>query len=214
MKKVSELGLEVIQLEDQILLVKEIKHSCGPWILQNNKQYSDEIIRPSHERDFGSRDKDIVASTKQLEGLPVLVIEDEFIIAENMLRSDPDFETEGFSEYQNGRLNGIIEGYNEARQIYKFTEEDLRKAFWFGKEWLMDLPEEYIKHNYGISNSDSMNDNQVFDAFVESITKKELWIEAEEKHFRTVKNEQGQVIDHEFILEPKITDNQIKAVWK
>jgi len=35
-------------------------------------------------------------------------------IAEQMIESHPDFKSEGFSDYQNGRFNGIIHGYNKA----------------------------------------------------------------------------------------------------
>lgn len=70
----------------------------------------------------------IIASTLDLEEVPKIVIEDELPIkeAEKILKSHRDYEAEGFSEYQNGRFNGIIEGlqHNPAQ----FTEEDIRKA--------------------------------------------------------------------------------------
>lgn len=34
-------------------------------------------------------------------------------LAEDLLKAHPDFEAEGMSEYQNGRYNGIIEGFIE-----------------------------------------------------------------------------------------------------
>lgn len=52
-------------------------------------------------------------------------------LAEDMLKSHKDFEGEGFSDYQNGRLNGIYEGFQKALELMgdkKFSEEDVRKA--------------------------------------------------------------------------------------
>lgn len=51
--------------------------------------------------------------------------------AEKMIMSDPDFKMEGFSAYQNGRFNGIIEGaaWQEKRM---YSEEHLKNAFRVG----------------------------------------------------------------------------------
>lgn len=49
-------------------------------------------------------------------------------LAEDMLKSHKDFEGEGFSDYQNGRLNGIYEGFQKALAILgdkKFNEVDM-----------------------------------------------------------------------------------------
>ena len=48
--------------------------------------------------------------------------------AEKLITSHPDFKTEGFSDYQNGRLNGIIEGAElQAKRMY--SDEHLKNAF-------------------------------------------------------------------------------------
>lgn len=57
-------------------------------------------------------------------------------MAEDVLKSHKDFNTEGFSDYQNGRLNGIYEGFQKALELIgdkKFTEEDLSSAM----NWIM-----------------------------------------------------------------------------
>ena len=46
--------------------------------------------------------------------------------AERLIREDPDFEVEGFSPYQNGKLNGFIQGaYWKQERMY--SEEDMIK---------------------------------------------------------------------------------------
>lgn len=206
MKNIKELGLELIELEDQVLLVDrdlnkggDTKYYLNGFIgrLYSNPQYQSydildfdgtllERVRiKSNEVPYR-----IIASTKPLEGLPLLVIEDE-------LKDLAEKRFTGSDDITNYNLRfGFVEGYKKAKETYKFTEDDLRRAYLAGR-------------NNGESKSDKN-----FNDLLKSLTKKELWIEVEEKHFRTVKNEQGQFIDHELILEPKITDNQIKAVWK
>jgi hypothetical protein len=52
-------------------------------------------------------------------------------LAENIVTSHPNFKSEGFSDYQNGKLNGIIEGFNKAMELMgdkKFSDKDIRKA--------------------------------------------------------------------------------------
>jgi len=44
--------------------------------------------------------------------------------AERLVKEHPDFKAEGFSEYQNGRFNGIIEGAKwQAERMY--SEKDM-----------------------------------------------------------------------------------------
>jgi hypothetical protein len=86
-----------------------------------------------------------------LEGIPLLPEfsqeDDVYRIAEEMLTSHPDFKAEGFSDYQNGRHNGIIDGYNKAKETYKYTEDDLINAMYkgsqlskkFGSRYMIDL---------------------------------------------------------------------------
>ena len=44
-------------------------------------------------------------------------------LAEDMLKSHKDFKAEGFSDYHNGRLNGINEGFQKALELLTFKSE-------------------------------------------------------------------------------------------
>jgi hypothetical protein len=44
-------------------------------------------------------------------------------LAEDMLKSHKDFNAEGFSDYHNGRLNGIYEGFQKAIELLTFKSE-------------------------------------------------------------------------------------------
>jgi hypothetical protein len=55
-------------------------------------------------------------------------------VAERLLRDHRDFEVEGDSSYQNGRLNGILEGLKyQSERMY--SEEDVRDAFALGMDY-------------------------------------------------------------------------------
>jgi hypothetical protein len=55
-------------------------------------------------------------------------------VAERLLRDHRDFEAEGDSSYQNGRLNGILEGLKyQSERMY--SEEDVRDAFALGMDY-------------------------------------------------------------------------------
>ena len=54
-------------------------------------------------------------------------------VAEKLVKNHPDFNVEGFSDYHNGRFNGILEGYKLAQQKL-YSEEDLREAFRQGEQ--------------------------------------------------------------------------------
>jgi hypothetical protein len=57
-------------------------------------------------------------------------------VAERLLRDHRDFEVEGDSSYQNGRLNGILEGLKyQSERMY--SEEDMKLSFEAGKKGYM-----------------------------------------------------------------------------
>ena len=200
MKKVSELGLEVIELEDQVLLVDNLNPKPGGYLFDNG-----EIYGPFEANDpLIDYKGNIITSIKPLEGLPLLVIEDD---VEEIAWDYTEGNTK--SKWAPIVRNAVVYGYNKAKETYKFTEEDLRKAFEAGS----NFKEKNFKEVH-LTDSNIVLKEPDFNKYSESLTKKELWIEVEEKHFRTVKNNEGQVIDHQFTIEPKITNNQIKAVWK
>jgi hypothetical protein len=70
-----------------------------------------------------------------LEGVPLLPefsqeddVED---LALEYTSSKGNVNPEGYSDKQVGLLHGFIDGYNKAKETYKYTEEDLRKAMYF-----------------------------------------------------------------------------------
>lgn len=72
-------------------------------------------------------------------------------IAEQMIESHPDFKSEGFSDYQNGRFNGIIDGYNKAlsdNYDKKFTLDDMRKCFEASRETIKHPDWDNIYDNF------------------------------------------------------------------
>lgn len=187
MKKISELGLELIELEGQILLVEKEKKLSknGDWYLSHNNNIIHKWeMYGIHEGKQAWITK-IVASTKPLEGLPLLVIKDYINIPEFYLQLE--------------KLR-FQQGYDKARETFKFTEEDLRRA--------IDIARETLEYDERRGWYETKSEEEI----IQSLTKKELWVDVEEKHFRTVKNNDGKVIDHQFTIQPKITNNQIKAI--
>ena len=72
-------------------------------------------------------------------------------LAEEIVTSHPDFKTEGFSDYQNGKLNGIIEGFNKSMELNKdklFTVEDMVGYFDWHKKQGYVSHEPYDIHEY------------------------------------------------------------------
>lgn len=204
LKNIKELGLETIQLEDQVLLVDNINVSESLYVLCKNKIYSNKIHSFNGIR--YDECKRVITSTKPLEGLPVLVIEDEAMLNVLNLIEESKIETESTKIILMG---SYITGYNKAKEIYKFTEEDLRKA--------IDISQSssYVSTQH-FSGHSSVKYNFKVDEIIESLTKKELWIEFEnyftDECERNEGNRDGESIKKSLI--PKITNNQIKAVWK
>lgn len=206
MKSVTELGLETIQLEDQVLLVDQdlsrggdTKYYLNGFIgrLYSNPQYQSYDILDFDgsllERVRIKSDEipyRIIASTKPLEGIPLLVIEDEAML--NALNVIEEGKIENKST-QIIFIGSYTTGYNKAKETYKFTEEDIREAIC--EAW-----------NSCEDNEDEETFTQVFNRIIQSLTKKELWVETEEKI----------ALDGHTIIgtELKITNNQIKGVWK
>lgn len=213
MKKISELGLELIELEDQVLLVDrdlnkggDTKYCLNGFIgrLYSNTQYrSYDILDFDGSLLKRVRIKSdeipyrIIGSTKPLEGLPLLVIEDE-AQAESDNYFSEQFKKETPSHYYH--LNdGFKKGYNKAKETYKFTEKDLRDIF------LMGLMEK-ISSLLNEKPLDKKDIESLFQKYLKSLTKKELWVETEEKI----------ALDGHTIIktELKITNNQIKGIRK
>lgn len=168
MKNIKELGLELIELEDQVLLV---------------------------DRKLGIKH---IASTKPLEGIPLLVIEDE---AESEYYKT--HAKAGFGDYDD--FPTFKEGYDKAKETYKFTEGNLlviRNKFVqllpIGDINAWDLIKSIQKYT------------EWFDKYIQSLTKKELWVEVELSLIKE-NHKTGYTVEK---LVPKTTNNQIKAIWK
>lgn len=195
MKPIQELKLELIELEDQVLLLdKNSKMIGGDWYYNsyyNTVNRRDGCIS-SEKKASGITVCKVISSTKQLEGLPLLMIEDvvdrlAYDYCDNTVPKD----------VTRSLHYSFKRGYLKAKETYKFTEVDLLIAFNTGR-------------TYEKSNHNGVGQNELVD-YIKSLTKKELWIEVYERckcgttcEFNECRHEQKL----------KITNNQIKAVWK
>lgn len=195
MRPISELGLEAIQLEDQVLLVD------SKWKYKNEKIsiYLDTVSIKSNATlsgwfgiGFINNHKEIIASTKPLEGLPILVIEDE---VHNLLNKI-SVEDENLSSMIVPLSFKI--GYNKAKETFKFTEEDLRKA-------MKDVSTEIACIDGELESQSPARIYTWIEKYIQSLTKKELWIEADCTLVGLGLSDN---------CHPKITEGKIKAVWK
>jgi hypothetical protein len=102
-------------------------------------------------------------------------------LAENIVTSHPDFKSEGFSDYQNGKLNGIIEGFNKAMELNK------DKVF-----TILDI-------SYAIAVSGKMKPSEIVKNLREQPTEIEVEIEME-----TISSGRIIIVDYSHINNPKI----------
>jgi len=188
-KKASELGLNVIEYDDHILLTR------GSEIRLDDPD-------PSKMK-YAIELSNLVESTTPIEKTLLLVIEDE--VNEITKNEVPDRIYKTGVNYAANEQLGFKKGYNKAKETYKFTEEDLRGVFLIG----------LMENISGILNERKLDESEVESLFQKqlgAITKKELWIEVEE-----TLEDNGQM-DHTsyptYVKVPKITNNQIKGVWK
>ena len=192
MKPISELGLETIQLEDQVLLVK-IGEFPPKWYLDDINQIRKSI---TDDPDWWSARlgyRSITSSTKPLEGLPLLVIEDE---VEKLAWDYTDGNTK--SRWAPIVRNAVGYGYKKAKETYKFTEEDLRKAIQLGSDFCDTESFEPVPE-------------LVISDFLQSLTKKELWVEVEWDCCGRCDDIEDKCTG---MWKLKIEKKVIKAVWK
>ena len=190
MKKISELGLELIELEGELLLVDE--HSKGEYMFTQN---------------LGgiTREFKIIASTKPLKGLPLLVIEDE-------VKKLADIYGDRLTDNPVEVEDAFIAGYNKARQTYKFTELDLRFALDYGRSQGYEYASmETFQDSEDLKNLE-LEQKEDKEEFIQSLTKKELWIEVDgcsDCHLNDGYMSSPNCCRE---VQPKITENKIKAV--
>ena len=194
MKNIKELGLELIELEDQVLLVesKVGEGKLNDWVklsvpkIERVEEWNKDLILFCNK---------VIASTKPLEGLPLLVIEDEVeMLAEH---SSEVQESTYTPQHKITYKHGFMDGYNKSKSTYKFTEEH----FWY----IVDLFLKKVPDVIDVRKE------------IQSLTKKELWIEIENYCGSPYTTERcPKCVDScdRAYQRPKITDGKIKAVWK
>ena len=187
MKNVKELGLELVEVGDNTYLVKEDTMGVVVFDLENMK-----------EMKLG-----IIASLKPVEGLPLLVIEDEVeILAQKYAKSRVDVST---------AWGSYADGYKKAKETYKYTEDDLRKL-------ISNYRTQLTKNNY---NHYAIDNEQI----IKSLSQKELYVETcahctvcdkgydKSNRCRQVRSEISMCCLRLDSF-PKVENNKIKAVWK
>lgn len=195
-KNIKELGLELIELEDQFLLVdnsEKITNSSKIGYCYNSikKTWSQDIVlfhgaMPGYHYEGFKR---IVVSTKQLEGLPLLVIEDE--TKKEALKAFPvsvDTRNNITKDINSLERTPFEKGYNKAKELYKYTEEQLCEV------WLRACKGDDLEE------------------ILSDLNQKQLWVEVE-VFTETVGTNEFDSMEQDS-LRPKTTDNKIKAVWK
>lgn len=198
MKRINEVGLELIKIDNQLLLVDNIDVSDSFWVLWRNEVYSNKI----HSIVGVKYDecKRVITSTKSYGGIPLLVIEDdaEKFAFDDVVKTAPN-------SYLKDVYKGFFKrGYNKAKEEYQFTEEDLRKIFIHGKQFGLAI-------GGSIRNGqDKPNEKEWLEESIESITKKELWIEVELEQIK-VSDKTGYEVNK---VIPKIAEGKIKGIWK
>jgi hypothetical protein len=131
----------------------------------------------------------IIASTKPLEGLPLLVIEDEIIgkPLDDYIRSKASQD----------KCIGFIEGYKTSQKSHPYSEMDMISFHVFVDNYYANGQNKYKKLLQLLEDWKAIN-------------KKELWIEVE---LNQIKASDKTGYDVSKVI-PKITNGQLKAIWK
>lgn len=137
MKNIKELGLELIELEDQILLVdiNKERQVNDLYLVKNARGEGKHMISywTEAKRSITSG-KDrwekgvIIASTKQLEGLPLLVIEDDVeMSAEKYSTRFQLYGGETDKALKEVSVLSYLKGYKKAKETYVKEIETYQK---------------------------------------------------------------------------------------
>lgn len=196
MKNIKKLGLELIQLTNQVLLVEKSVISVGDYITDSLR-----VWKWNDDCSLLGRRK-VISSTKPLEGLPLLVIEDEVdeLIDQEMIKMG--HETSRVRHPIFGEDRQLAKAvYNKAKETYKFTEEDLRKAIDLARDCESDCGGVYFME--GTS-----------EEIIQSLTQKELYVEVDCEYGDNCPSKGAYDKQYLCKIIPRITDNKIKSIWK
>lgn len=126
---------ELIKTVNYLLIVDDSEIKEGDWMYRNNEEPI--LVTPNFWWDFQAKYYKIIAhlplnNSPILEGVPLLppLEDDAEILAEKLSKEYSVYETAQDDVYQ-----GIIVGYNKAREKYKFTEEQARQIWKAGQEY-------------------------------------------------------------------------------
>jgi hypothetical protein len=103
---------------------------------------------------------------------------------------------EGYSDKQVGLLHGFIDGYNKAKETYKYTEEDLRKAIEMAITSKYEYKLEFYNQNEIIQSLQQPKRPKYFEC--ETITMNKLYTDKSDYPYqeceilKTITNPQGQ----------------------
>lgn len=115
------------------LLEKGINSDNGFFIFKSDNGFFKTLVGSNiRVKTPGSYYKLIATTNPNIECNLITDVLNGIEEAETFLKNSNDFETEGFSEYQNGVFNGFIYGFNKAKEIHQFTKEDMIEF----AEWL------------------------------------------------------------------------------
>jgi hypothetical protein len=126
-------------VEGDVMFCTEIKNIMIGGITSGQLRYLDSEI---FKKIIAHRPLTDVPNLKGVPLLPDFSQEDDVEdLALAYSSSKGNVNPEGYSDKQVGLLHGFIDGYNKSKETYKYTEEDLRNAFYNG--WLYRGEKQY-----------------------------------------------------------------------
>jgi hypothetical protein len=208
---------QLIVLPEYNVIISDEKIKKGDWYY--TEPFCNLSIRKCEDDRYDfTHCKKIISGTPELSSINYSALSEDdckkigyvdiYKIAEEKLKSHPDFKTEGFSDYQNGRLNGIVEGFELFQSLNdkKFSLEDIEKV------WNMFVKEEPPINNGASSDflvylKQSLQQPKTFDIEVELEYKDGFgnWYE-----YTKLISESFKTVGLPFGLRPKITNDSIK----
>lgn len=142
MTKIFKLNKNLFKVGDNYICISYDKIDLNDWFVFTwCREHTIQKCTEDKVAEIDHRCKKIIFSTQFIhESIPVLNIEDGESIK-------PPYQQEldeyGDEIWDDGKLywaqKGFKEGYQKAKETFKYTEEDLRKAFWAGSSYQDDL---------------------------------------------------------------------------